>query len=64
MGSPNTFDEDSSTWVHAAAIADVITGTIDGTYALADEGNILADIRTKLNLLLVACRSANIIAGD
>jgi hypothetical protein len=44
-----------------AAIANVVTDTVDATYG-TQEANVIADLRTKLNLALAALRVAGIIA--
>lgn len=62
MGEPKIFDEDSSMYVHAAAAADV-TGTAAVTYGTTEQA-MLNDLKARVNSILAALRSANIIAGD
>jgi hypothetical protein len=73
MGSPSVFDEDSGCWVHKAAIADLAVSVGTGNDTVVDVGvaydqatlnNNFRDLADKLNLVLAALRSANLIAGD
>lgn len=63
MPGPTVFDEDSGSWTHGPAIANVVTDTIDATYG-TQEQNVLTDVRTKLDQVLAVLRSAGLIAGD
>lgn len=62
MPEPKVFDEDTLSWTHSAAIAD-ITDTADGTYS-ANEQTMLDNLKARLNSVLAALRSAGIIAQD
>jgi hypothetical protein len=57
-----TWDEDDSTYVVAAAIANV-AGTAAATYGATEQG-ILNNTVTAVNAILAALRRANIIAED
>jgi hypothetical protein len=70
---PPTFDEDDMMWVPAAAIPDLVAtvGTADGTLvdvtATPTQGAINDNFRecqVKLNAILAALRTANIVAED
>ncbi len=62
MPEPKYYDKATSTVVHGPAIADIIAGAADGTYALSPEGDLINDLKAKVNLILAALRSAGIIA--
>lgn len=57
------FDEDKKAWANAAAIATVATANADATYG-QPEADLINELKTKLNSVLVALRDAGIIAGD
>lgn len=63
MAEPKVFDEDSFTLVHGAAIPTIATADADATFA-QPEADLLNEVKSKLNSVLAALRSANIIAGD
>jgi hypothetical protein len=62
LPGPQFYDEDRSMTVHGPAIPD-ITDTADGTYS-GNEQTMLGNLKTSLNSVLAALRSAGIIAED
>lgn len=62
MPEPAVWDEDTSTMVHGAPIANV-AGTADATYS-ANETTMINDLQTAVNAILVVLRSAGMLAKD
>lgn len=63
MPQPGNFDEDTGSPTHGPGIANVASNAIDATYD-ANEQAVLSDLRTKVNAILAALRSAGIIEQD
>ena len=63
--SPGVYDEDERAYVHGAAVADASTAhALNATFSDTEVEGALNALGTKLNAVLAALRSANIIAED
>lgn len=63
--SPNVYDEDESAYVHGAAVTNASTAhALNATFSDTEVEAALNALGTKVNSILAALRSANIIAED
>lgn len=63
--SPGTYDEDERAYVHGPAVADAsVAHALNATFSDTEVEAALNALGTKLNVVLAALRSANIIAED
>lgn len=63
--SPGAYDEDDRAFVHGAAVANAsVAHALNATFSDTEVEAALNALGTKLNAVLAALRSANIIAED